>query len=280
MTAPRSIKPIAMPDVTPGVIAIDEPRFVDVRPETLLVDEGYQRNLSERSISLIRRIVGGWDWRAFKPPVCVQVDGLLHVVDGQHTAIAAATHPAIATIPVMIVEGERREDRAAAFVKHNRDRIAATPTQLHYALVAAGDEDALTIEQVCTRAGARVLRQPPGDHRFKVGDTLAISTLRTLCTRRGALGARQIVQTCAEGMMAPISASALKAVEEILFGTMYRGQVLAADLATTIREMGPRADREAARFAAEHDMPAWKGLVVVLFRTTKKARGHGRRAAA
>lgn len=276
----RPIKPLSMPDISPNDIGTGAPTFREIEPDRLLVDEGYQRNLSERSVTLIRRIVAGWDWRAFKPPVVVEVDGTFHVVDGQHTAIAAATHPAIAKIPVMVVEGERVEDRAAAFVKHNRDRISATPTQLHYALVAAGDEDALTIEQACRRAGARVLRQPPGDQRYAVGDTLAISTVRTLCNRRGAAGARQILQTCAEGMMAPISAAALKAVEEILFGEMYRGQAAAADLSTTIREMGVRADREAAKFAAEHDLPAWKGLVVILFRNTKKVKNHGRRAAA
>ncbi|MDV2986154.1 UNVERIFIED_CONTAM: hypothetical protein Q9R58_17705 [Methylobacteriaceae bacterium AG10] len=276
----RPIKPLSMPDVSPNEIETGAPTFREIDPSRLLVDESYQRNLSERSVRLIRRIVAGWDWRAFKPPVVVEAEGAFHVVDGQHTAIAAATHPAIATIPVMIVEGERIEDRASAFVKHNRDRISATPTQLHYALVAAGDEDALTVEQVCRRAGARILRQPPSDQRYAVGDTFAISTVRTLCNRRGAAGARQVLQACAEGMMAPISAGALKAVEEILFGEMYRGQAEAADIATTIREMGARAEREAAQFAAEHDLPIWRGLVVVLFRHTKKVKGHGRRAAA
>lgn len=276
----RPIKPLSMPDVTPGPIGTDAPVVREVDPGSLLVDESYQRNLSERSVRLIRRIVAGWDWRAFKPPVVVEVDGALHVVDGQHTAIAAATHPAIATIPVMIVEGERVEDRASAFVKHNRDRISVTPMQLHYALVAAGDEDALTVEQVCRRAGARILRQPPSDQRYDIGDTFAISTVRSLCDRRGAAGARQVMQACAEGKMAPITAGALKAVEEILFGEMYRGQVEAADVATTIREMGARAEREASQFAAEHDLPIWRGLVVVLFRNTKKVKGHGRRAAA
>ncbi|KAB1068869.1 DUF6551 family protein [Methylobacterium planeticum] len=269
-----------MPDVAPSDVTMSVPIFIDVDPTRLLVDESYQRNLSERSVRLIRRIVGGWDWRAFKPPVVVDVDGKLHVVDGQHTAIAAASHPGITTIPVMMVEGERHEDRAAAFVKHNRDRISATPTQLHHALVAAGDEDALTIDQACRRAGARILRQPPGEGRFKVGETLAVSCIRTLCSRRGAMGGRQVLQTCVEGMMAPVSAAALKAVEELLFGESYRGQVQAADIATTIREMGTRAEREGARFAAEHDLPAWKGLVVILFRNTKKVRSHGRRAAA
>jgi hypothetical protein len=276
----RPIRPMAMPDVQPGATAASLPEFDTVDPRTLMVDEAYQRNLSERSVNLIRRIVAGWDWRAFKPPICVQVGAHLHVVDGQHTAIAAVTHPDVAEIPVMIIQAEDARDRASAFVKHNRDRISVTPLQLHYALVAAGDEDAVTVEQVCSRAGAKVLRLPPGEGRFKVGETLAISTIRTLCRKRGAMGARQVLQCCVEGMLAPISMAHLKAVEEIFFGEMYRGQVLAADLSTTIRQLGPTAERDGMRFAAEHNLPAWKGLTVILFRNAKKGRRHGSREAA
>ncbi len=67
-----------------------------VKPSTLLVDERYQRGLSERSIKLIRKIVSEWDWRAFKPPVVVDVGAGLEVIDGQHTAIGAATHGGMA----------------------------------------------------------------------------------------------------------------------------------------------------------------------------------------
>lgn len=60
-----------------------------VDPATLLVNATYQRDLSERSIQLIRKIIGGWDWTRFKPPVCSLGDRGIEVIDGQHTAIAA-----------------------------------------------------------------------------------------------------------------------------------------------------------------------------------------------
>lgn len=283
MTKRAQLRPIAalrMPDIVPGTPASPRPKFINVEPSALLVDETYQRDLGDRSVRLIRRIVAGWDWRAFKPPVVV-ADGQdrYHVLDGQHTAIAAASHPLIKTIPIMVVEAAVQAERANAFVKHNRDRLQITNTQLHAALVAAGDTDALTIEQVCARAGARVLKHPPGMGRFAVGDTMAIQALKALIGRRHAQGARRVVEICVQGQMAPVSASGLKAVEELLFGQSYAGEITDADLVTTIREMGVLADKEAARFSAEHDLLLWKALTVTLFRNTKKVR-RGRREAA
>lgn len=268
----RKITPLSLPDIEPGMASDERPHFDEIDPRELLVDEQYQRNLSDRSIALIRKIVAGWDWRAFKPPVVVVADDGVHVVDGQHTAIAAATHPEIASIPIMVIKAETLHERAGAFVKHNRDRIAVTPTQLHFAKVASGDEDAMTIQQVCERSGARVLKGPPSDGRFQIGDTLAVRSLYMLVDRRHALGARQVLGICVRAQMTPISADGLKAVEELMFGPDYKGQVSSSDLELTIREMGRTAEREADRFAAEHDLPRWKGLVVTWFRNTKKVR--------
>lgn len=276
----RAIAPMSFPDLVPGGETEMRIRFDTLDPTALVVDESYQRSLSERSVRMIRRMVQCWDWRAFKPPVVVGIEGgTFEVLDGQHTAIAAATHPGIAAIPVMIVEGASTPDRAAAFVRHNRDRIAVTGMQLHHALVAAEDEDALTIAQVCERAGVRLLALPPSYGRFAVGDTMAIASIRALVNRRYAKGARAVLDICARGMMAPVTADAIKAVEMILFGPEHGGQVTAEQLALTIRRLGDDALRQAKLHAAEHRVPIWRGLVVVLFRHSQKVR-HGRRAAA
>ncbi|MBY6242822.1 DUF6551 family protein [Methylosinus sp. Sm6] len=263
---------MSVPGIEPAQIDAARPEFRDVDPRTLLVDESYQRNLAEKSVTLIRKIVGGWSWRAFKPPICVEIGDALHVIDGQHTAIAAASHPEIDCIPVMIVPAGKVEDRALAFVRHNRDRIHVTPNQLHYALLAAGDETAQTIREVCERAGARVLKAPPSQGRYKPGDVMAVGSLSGLVSRRHALGARRVLEICVKGQLAPISAAALKAVEELLFGESYAGAREPEDIAMTIRAMGPGAEREAAKFCAEHDLPLWKGLVVTWFRATRKPR--------
>ena len=167
----RAIEALEFHDVSPADVRSAPPAVRMVRPGDLWVDEAYQRGLSERSVRLIRKIVSEWDWTAFKPPVVVEVEGRLQVIDGQHTAIGAVTHGGIDEFPVLVVQAEKQELRASAFVRHNRDRISVTPTQLHTAMVAAGDEDALTIKQVCERAGIVISfqgRRDAGDQHHRI----------------------------------------------------------------------------------------------------------------
>lgn len=280
MTKLRPIAALNFPDIEPDQALGPAPRFTLVSPTDLLVDESYQRDLSRQSVELIRRIVSSWRWRAFKPPIVVSTEDGLHVIDGQHTAIAAATHPEIREIPVLIVEAVDQQSRAESFVRHNRDRLQITGVQMHHAMVAAGDETALTIERVCQRAGARVVRYATQGDRWLVGDTMAVEALRGLVHRRHAKGAREILQVCVEARMAPVTAAFLKAVEAMLFAPEYAGAVLAADITTTIRAMGPQAEKEAVVLSVAQRLPRWRALAAILFRNTRKVRGHGRREAA
>jgi hypothetical protein len=266
---------MGMPGIEPGGDASARPGFRWVAPDALIVDEGYQRNLSERSVSLIRRIVADWDWRRFKPPVVVETDDGLEVIDGQHTAIAAASHPSVDEIPVMVVEASDREARARAFIGHNKDRIAVTATQLHVAAVAAGDPDAVTLQQVCDRAGVRVLRVSPGNSGFKAGDTMAVAAIMALINRRGAMRARQMLEILVKAKMAPIPAAGVRAVEMLLNDPEYSGEITAEDLSTTILMMGERAEQEAKVFAAAHNVPLWRALGIIWF----KGRPRGRKRA-
>lgn len=276
----RKVEPMRMPDIVPAELRCATPKTRMVDPRELLVDESYQRNLSERSVSLIRRIVAEWDWRAFKPPSCVEVEGALHVTDGQHTAIAAASHPAISRIPVIVTEDGIKADRAMAFVRQNRDRIAVTPTQMHFSLVAAAEETALTVDQVCKRAGARILKFPPPYGKYKPGDTMAIQTLRSLVSKRYAKGAREIVQICVEGQMAPVTANALKAVEALMHEEQYSGLHTPESLVLAIREMDFEWEREGKRKAAEHELLLWRAMMIVLHQKARKGkRANGRSAA-
>lgn len=271
----RAITPMATPGVTPAGETAGRPQVRWVSPGALVVDEGYQRNLSERSVWLIRRIVGDWDWRRFKPPVVVETPDGLEVIDGQHTAIAAASHPDITEIPVMVVEAADRCARARAFIGHNRDRITVTATQLHVAAVAAGDEDAVTLQQVCDRAGVRILRVPPGQGAFRPGETMAVASIMALINRRGAMRARQMLEVLAGARMAPVSAAAVKAVEMLLADPEYRDEITAADITSTIMAMGARAETEARVFAAAHGVPLWRALGITWF----KGRARGRKRA-
>jgi hypothetical protein len=252
------------------VIDTSPPLIRLVHPSALFIDPKYQRDLSDRSIRLIGKIVKAWDWKAFKPPICAEVDGQLHVLDGQHTAIAAVTHGGISELPVMIVEADEENARASAFVKHNRDRISVTATQLHAALVQAGDQDALTIAQACERAGVRVLKNPPPNARFKPGDTMAISTLQHVAGRRYAKGLREVPDVCVASGAAPIGAHLIRAVEALLFEQEYKGEIAADRIATVIQAKGGKLENEAKRFAAERRSPMWRAYASVIFMSRKR----------
>lgn len=269
----REIAPIAMPDVVSATISSAPPSVIYVPPGSLFVEEKYQRDLSDRSIRLIRKIVAEWDWSAFKPPICVDVEGSLCIVDGQHTAIAAVTHGGIETIPILVVSADSVATRASAFVRHNRDRVTVTPTALHAALVAAGDEDAMTLAQVCERAGVRILKNPPPFSRFAAGDTMAVSTMQTLIKRRFAKGARRVLETCVQGGAAPVSAALIRAVEHLLFAKEYAGEMDEARISAVIASGLERLHVEAERFAAERKVPFWRALASVIFMNRKKVRG-------
>jgi hypothetical protein len=277
MSLSRAIAAINLPGVEPSEVVTGVPEFRWVDPASLLVDEVYQRNLSRGSMELIRKIVAGWDWTRFKPPVVADTADGMEVIDGQHTAIAAATHPAIGQIPVMLVAAPEMADRARAFVGHNRDRLTLSQVSIHYANVAAGDEDALTVQQVCERAGVRLLRFPPGNGDFKAGESLAIAAIRALVNRRGAMRARIVLQVLADAHCAPVRASGIKAVETLLHDQEYKGLVEAQDITSALMRLGSEtAEREASVFSAAHNVPVWRGLTVVLFREAKRGR---RRAA-
>lgn len=271
----RPIRPVGLSGLEPAMAIVALPVFEWVSPSALLVDEAYQRNLSERSIKLIRKIIENWDWRRFKPPVCARTAKGLEVIDGQHTAVSAASHPAIDLIPVMVVEAAERAERASAFMGHNRDRLNITPMQLHYAAAAAGDEDAQTIDQVCARAGVRMLKSTPANGVFKPGDTVAVAAIGALINRRMPVKARQVLEILAQAGCAPVAAGQIKAVDVLLHDPEYAGEITADDLVSAIIKLGSAADQEAAVFAATHKVPKWKALAITYFR---KARRRGRRS--
>lgn len=273
----RRIEAASFPDIEIVSAAGSFPVFKQVAPTALSVDESYQRNLSERSRTLIRKLTANWDWRAFKPPVVVLIGDGYHVIDGQHTAIAAATRGE-PLIPVMVVDAPTIADRAFAFVRQNRDRITVTPAQMHQALVAAGDEDALTLVQVCERAGVRLLRQPPGLGNFKVGDFMGVTTLKGIIGRRFPIGAGRILRICVAAKMAPITAAIARAVECLVFEPAYVGKAGDDEIALVIRSFDAVGDATATEFARKYRIPQWRGLAVELFKRIEE-RGLVRSAA-
>lgn len=210
----RSVVPLPLPGiVTPDLGPRPEIRWVN--PATLLVDETYQRGMSRASVALLSKMVKEFAWNRMKVPNTVEVNGGLHLIDGQHTAIVAVTLR-IPEIPVFVVLGEHIADRARAFVGLNRDRVTVTPFNIYRALLASGDEEAVTMDEVCKRANVRLRAAINQSSAVAEGDTTAIGVIRGLVKRRGALLARQVLETLVVAKRIPITAPEIQAVERVL----------------------------------------------------------------
>lgn len=234
MSVLRKIQPIGMPNIQPNEIKDNKISMIWVKPTDLYVEPQYQRNITGRSITLIRKLVAGWDWARVKPPICGKSGGKLFVVDGQHTAIAAACHPGIDKIPVIVVPNLNLKERAGSFIGHNRDRLQITPLQMHYAAVAAGDEIAIALQEAAVKSGVNILKYPPAHGIFEMGDLICISIASGIVKKRGVNGAARAFKILVKAKRAPISASELKAVALLLWGDKKKA-IDEADLSTVIR---------------------------------------------
>ncbi|MCO5141388.1 hypothetical protein, partial [Shinella sp.] len=198
---------------------------------------------------------------------------VLKVLDGQHTAIAAASNPHVGEIPVMIVEAEDTIAQAKAFIGQNTQKLGITSLQLHQAAVAAGDEDALTLELTCKAANVRLLRAPNSHAGDGSRQTIAVKQIEGLIARRGRIFAREVLEIIANAERGLITATHVKAVEFLLIDPEFAGHVSADDITSAIIDLLYTAEEDAKRFADTHRMPHWKALANVWFRKCKKRRG-------
>ncbi len=266
----RPVEPLDLGPIVPADLAGQPgPDFDLVAPTDLHVDEAYQRGLSPKSEALIRRIVRTWSWAKFKPPICARVDGRLHVLDGQHTAIAAASHGGIPTIPVVVVAAPDIVERADAFVSHATNRLQATPIQIWRAAVQAGDEDALTVASVCQRAGVELLPFSPTGLAYTPRQTIALAAIRRLIDRRGAMRARQVLEALAKAGLAPIMADHIKAAEALLCDSDYAGELDAERLTVAMCGLTAKAYADARDLAVTKHLPMWRALVAIVLRGRK-----------
>jgi len=279
----RAIVPISISGIEPNIPPTGMPIFEWVKPTDLFVDPAYQRDVSEKGLKQIRRIIADFDWTKFKPPICsyAELDGqtILKVLDGQHTAIAAASNPHVTTIPVMIVEAEETTAQARAFIGQNTERLGVTHLQLHQAALAAADEDAQTLQLVCARANVTVLKSPGSYTGTGSRQTVAVKTIEALISKRGPVLARQVLEVIANADRGPITAPQIKAVEMLMTEREYADAIAFEDLTTAIVDLLYTAEEEAKLLAVTHKIQFWKALGITWFRKCRKRRSQGVKAA-
>jgi hypothetical protein len=180
----------------------------------------------------------------------------LHIVDGQHTAIVAATI-GVPQIPVFVVQAESLDERARAFVGHNTDRIVVSPFDIYRALLASGDPEAVDVDNVCRRAGVR-LRVISPSSAIAEGDTAAIGLVRSLVKRRGVIPARKVLQCLVKAKRAPITGAEILAAERII--CLERMDVDLEELTAVIRIEGTDGINKAHAKARMEKTPLWREL--------------------
>jgi hypothetical protein len=251
----RAIQPLPFPDdVTPDLGP--RPELLWVAPTSLVVDETYQRDLKANSYRLIAKMRREFRWNRMKPPIVVRAEEGLHVIDGQHTAIVAASLK-LPEIPVFVVAAETMDDRARAFVGHNTDRVAVQPIDIFRALVAAGDPQAVEVQAVMDRAKVR-LRLISPTAALAEGDTMAIATIRNLVKQRGPMLARQVLETLVKAKRAPITAPEIHAAELLLCVGDKRPSPEA--LTMVVRAAGDAGLMAAQAHAKMAKLPVWRVL--------------------
>jgi hypothetical protein len=255
MTKLRPIKPMIFPDLKPASFDGEKPSLKWVAPTDLLIDATYQRDLSERSIRLIRRMIEKFAWNRLKPPIVVQAGpASLHIVDGQHTAIVAATL-GIPQIPIFVVRADTVDERARAFVGHNSDRVVVSSFDIYRALLASGDPDAMDVDNVCRRAGVRIRVISPSS-AIAEGDTAAVGLIRGLVKRRGVIPARKVLQCLVKAKRAPITGAEIIAAERIICDE--RKDIDAEMLTAAIRVEGNDGLSKAIVKAKADRSPIWR----------------------
>lgn len=261
----RRIAPLPLPGVTASADLGKRPELKWVAPTDLSVDDTYQRDLSGKSIRLIRNIAAEFAWNRMKLPITVMVKGALHVVDGQHTAIAAASI-GLEAIPVLVVEAATLDERARSFVGHNTNRISVTSLDIYQALLASGDEDAVEVDAVCKKAKIRIRHITPSS-AISEGDTASVASIRGLVKKRGVMWARHVLETLVSARLAPITQTHILAADYIICEAA-RGTDLVR-LARVIRTVGEDGVLQAISKAKIERRPQWRVLAEVWMKRFK-----------
>lgn len=248
------------------------PQVRVVYPQSLQIEASYQRDLSAKSETLIRKIVNGWDWAKFKPPICAETPTGLFVIDGQHTAIAAATR-GIRQIPVMVVKASDVPTRAKAFVAHNRDRLTMSALQLFHAEVAGEDEAAKKLLELAHKTGAKIPRSVPPRGHARPGTVIAARDLKRTLGVHGPLVVERVLRIAVGAQLAPMTGLAANALVRLLTTPIYRDVASLKDsaLSNAIRAF-PNLDERARAYGQESGQPQLQSASILIAEEARRRR--------
>jgi len=185
--APVQVTELAFRDLEPSRDLGPMPVFAWLPKDALRIDPRYQRNLSDKSKTQIKRMVERWRWEKCQPLTVTEIGGdLFAVVDGQHRAAAALLHPQVDELPCWIIRTEEVKEQAKVFVAVNADRTPMTTLQMFRGKLIAGDPDAVQVLNVCTRSGIEIAYHISNtSKRLPPRHTQSVATIRKLIAKHG-----------------------------------------------------------------------------------------------
>lgn len=194
-----------------------------VEVQKLVVDPEYQREMSRRGVSNVRRISENFDWSKFAPVIVAPVEGgRFAVVDGQHRTTAAMLR-GIESVPCQVVQADRAK-QAEAFAAVNGHVTKTTPQQLFHARLTAGDPQAKELAEVCAAAEVFVTRRNLVQAKMRKGQTQAVGALRRCLDTHGRetlITALQCVTQTGDGNPGWVRATVVEALCEVLGGNVH-----------------------------------------------------------
>ncbi len=212
LNAERFSKPKS--EFTPG----PAPQLSWIEIEKLVVDHEYQRGIGRRGSLNIAQISEQFDWSKFAPVIVAPIEGgLFAVVDGQHRTTAAMLR-GLLQVPCQIVQADRAK-QAAAYAAVNGNVTKTTYTQLFHAQVAAGDDEARVISDICAEAKVVVIKTNMALSNMKVGQTSAINALKKchkLYGRRVLVLALRCITQTADGNAGYLRSTVIEALCDTL----------------------------------------------------------------
>lgn len=179
MFRPLSNEKFAPPrsDYQPG----PAPMLEWITTDKLVVDTTYQREISQKGRQNVRHIAEHFEWSKFAPVIVAPIEGGRYaIVDGQHRTTAAMLR-SVEEVPCQVVQANPTQ-QAAAYAAVNGNVTKTTSQQLFHARLAAGEQQAKDLAEVCAIADVEIIRRCKPQSKMGVGQTQAVGAL-TRCLR-------------------------------------------------------------------------------------------------
>lgn len=186
-----------------------------VKIADLVVDDTYQRPVYGSGRKNVRRIAEGFRWSKFAPVIVAPVAGGKYaIIDGQHRTTAAAL-VGIESVPAQVIIADPVE-QASAFKSINGQVTQVNRLSLLHASIAAGDADAIAVDEAARAGGALLLKYPKRADDLQPGETIALGTITDGMKAYGrdvvVLGLRCVTETEINRVGGGLSAVILRAV--------------------------------------------------------------------